>query len=137
VNFQDYNWPDEKILIADDDIYSVILLEKIMNKIGVKVLTANNGDKALELLKAERDITIAIVDILMPRLNGDEVVKKANKFRKDVIYIAYTADILRLKKKLWFDLGFYSCLTKPVLPKIILKTINEAIEIREKKVSTL
>jgi CheY-like chemotaxis protein len=137
VNYLDYNWPNEKILIADDDLYSIILLEKIMNKIGVNYVTANNGFDALELIKADRDITVAIIDILMPILNGDEVVKKANMFRTDVIYIAYTADVLRLNKNHCFDLGFYSCLTKPVLPTKILNTINEAITLREKQYKAL
>jgi CheY-like chemotaxis protein len=137
VNYQNYNWTDEKILIADDDIYSTLLLEKIMNKVGVKVVLASNGDDALQFLRIDRNITIAIIDILMPKLNGDEVVKKANEFRNDVIYIAYTADILRLNKNLCFDLGFYSCLSKPVFPIKILNTINEAILFREKTSKSL
>ena len=137
MNYKNYNWSDEKVLIADDDIYSTILLEKIMNKVGVRVVLASNGEEALHLLKSDRNITIAIIDILMPKLNGDEVVKKANEFRTDVIYIAYTADILRLNKNKFFDLGFFYCLTKPVFPLKILNTINEAVLFREKTIKTL
>jgi CheY-like chemotaxis protein len=137
LNYKDFNWSKEKILIADDDIYSAILLEKIMNKVGVEIVLANNGEEALAILKSDRNITIAILDILMPKLNGDEVVKKTNEFRDDVIFIAYTADILRLNKNICFDIGFYSCLSKPVYPLKILNTINEAILFRERIFKTL
>jgi CheY-like chemotaxis protein len=132
LNNINFNWPEEKVLIADDDIYSIILLEKIMNKIGVKVVVANNGLEAFELLKTDMEISVAILDILMPKLNGDEVVRNVNNYRRDIIYIAYTADVLRLNKKLCFELGFFSCLTKPVSPTKLLYTINEAILQREK-----
>lgn len=137
MNYKDYNWSDEKVLIADDDIYSTILLDKIMNKVGVNVVIANNGEEALRILKTDPNITIAIIDILMPILNGDEVVKKTIEFRTDVLFIAYTADILHMNKKKCFDLGFFSCLAKPVFPLKILNTINEAVLFREKTIKTL
>jgi CheY-like chemotaxis protein len=137
VNYKDYHWSEEKILIADDDIYSAILLEKVLNKVGVKIVMANNGEEALHLLKTDMDITIAIMDILMPLLNGDDVVKKAGEFRTDVIYIAYTADILRINKYKCFELGFYSCLSKPVFPLKILNTIDDAVLYREKTFKSL
>jgi CheY-like chemotaxis protein len=131
-NYKEFNWPYEKILIADDDLYSSILLEKIMLKVGVKVVLARDGEEALQKLIFDKEITIAILDILMPKLNGYEVVQNANHKRSNVIYIAFTADIVRIDKKKCHDLGFYTCISKPVFPMKILNTINDAILSREK-----
>lgn len=136
LNYKEFNWPYERILIADDDLYTAILLEKIMLKVGVKVILARDGQEALQKLTSDPAITVAIVDILMPKLTGYEVVKKANLIRSDVIYIAFTADIVRIDKKKCCELGFFTCIPKPVFPMKILSTINDAILSREKSLKS-
>lgn len=132
INYGEFNWQSEKILIADDDYYTAILMEKILLKVGAKVVLARDGAEALEKLLTDSYITIAIVDILMPKLSGYEVVQKANLKRADVIYVAFTADIVRIDQKKCCELGFFTCIPKPVFPMKILKTINEAILLRER-----
>lgn len=136
LNYREFNWPSEKILIADDDLYTAILLEKIMGKVGVKVVLAHDGEEALQKLTSDLSITVAIIDILMPKLTGFEVVQKANLKRSDVIYIAFTADIVRIDHKKCCDLGFFTCISKPVFPIKILSTINDAILSREKSLKS-
>jgi CheY-like chemotaxis protein len=137
LDYKEFNWPDEKILIADDDIYTAILLEKIMKKVGVKVVLARDGEEALSKLTVDLEITVAILDILMPKLTGYEVVQKININRSDIIYIAFTADIVRLDRKKCCDLGFYACIPKPVFPMKILNTINDAILAREQSLRSI
>jgi CheY-like chemotaxis protein len=137
LNYNDFNWDAEKILIADDDLYTAILLEKIMMKVGVKVELARDGSEALEKLISDSAITIAILDILMPRLTGYEVIQKAKVKRPDIIFIAFTADIVRIDHRKCTEIGFYTCIPKPVFPVKILNTINEAISSREKTLKPL
>jgi len=137
LNYKEYNWSEEKILIADDDIYTSILLEKIMKKVGVKTVIASDGEEALLKLSTDLDITVAILDILMPKLTGYEVIQKSKLKRSNVIYIAFTADIVRLDKNKCSDLGFYACIPKPVFPMKILNTINDAILAREQSLKSI
>lgn len=137
LNYNEFDWATEKILIADDDLYTAILLEKIMMKVGVKVVLARDGLEALNIISTDPDITVSILDILMPRLTGYEVIQKAKLIRPDIIYIAFTADIVRIDHKKCSELGFYTCIPKPVFPVKILNTINDAIMSREKTLKSL
>jgi CheY-like chemotaxis protein len=137
LNYKEFNWQSEKILIADDDHYTAILLEKILLKVGSSVILARDGAEALKKLTSDPEITIAILDILMPHLTGYEVVQKACPKRSDVIYIAFTADVIRIDHKKCSDLGFFTCIPKPVFPMKILNTINDAILYREQTLKSL
>lgn len=64
------------ILIADDDPISCRLLESIVNKIGFEAVTVDDGDKALKILLSESSPKIAILDWMMPEIDGIEVCRK-------------------------------------------------------------
>ncbi len=130
MNYEDYNWENEYFLIADDDLYSYLLLEKILNKTRAKVDYASNGKDALEKIMTESSYTLAILDILMPKLSGFEVIEAARKFRPDLIYIAYSADVVRLDRDKCYEIGFHACIPKPILPVKLLKKLNEVLILR-------
>jgi CheY-like chemotaxis protein len=125
-----YNWAGEKFLVADDDAYSYLLLDKVLKKTGASVVFAYDGEEALKKLKQDRTITIAILDIIMPRINGYEVVERIKKFRPDLVCVAYTADVVRFNMERCKELGFYTCIAKPVLPAKFLGILNEALALR-------
>ena len=105
-----YNWEREKILIADDDIYSFLLLQKVLKRTGAQVFHAQDGQEALGKLMNDRTYSIAVLDIVMPLLSGFEVV-------------------MRCKKKC-LEAGFNICITKPVLPVRFLNALDEALSLR-------
>jgi CheY-like chemotaxis protein len=133
VDYTEYNWSDEMILVADDDLQSCIILEKVFEKTGVKTKIAYDGIDALEIIKTDISITMAIVDIRMPKLNGYELVEKAIKIRPDIIYIAYTADIFQLDRKKCADIGFFTILPKPILPSILVETLDKVLIARKSR----
>jgi len=125
-----YNWPQEKILIADDDSFSYLLLARVLKKTGAELVFASDGEEALEVLKNDLTITVAILDILMPKINGTEVVKRVKAIRPDLIFIAYTADVIRFDNIKCKDYGFSACISKPILPARFLRILNESFELR-------
>ncbi len=68
--------PKPKILIAEDDVVSRRVLEAFASKRGYDVITAGNGEDALTLLSAEDAPRLAILDWMMPGMEGTEVCRK-------------------------------------------------------------
>jgi CheY-like chemotaxis protein len=132
VDLSEFNWKNEVILVADDDLHSSMILEKVFAKIGVQARFACNGLDALGIIKTDLSITLAIVDIRMPKLDGYELVEKAITIRPDIIYIAYTADVLWLNRKRCADIGFYTYILKPILPSVFVEILNEAFIARKR-----
>jgi CheY-like chemotaxis protein len=131
VSQDSYIFNEEKFLVADDDSQTCMILERVFMKEGIKTRIAKNGLEALKILKSDYSITLAIIDIRMPKLDGYQVVENAIKFRPDIIYIAYTADVFRLDRERCAKIGFYSCLSKPLLPSMLVKALNEALLARK------
>jgi CheY-like chemotaxis protein len=127
MNAETISFHNETFLIADDDPQTCMLLERVLMKAGLKSKIANNGLEAFNIIKSDYSITVAIVDIRMPKLDGYELVKKAVKIRPDIIYIAYTADVIRVDKEKCREIGFYACLSKPLLPSILLQYIQQIL----------
>jgi CheY-like chemotaxis protein len=125
-----YNWAGEKFLIADDDTYSYLLLAKVLKNTGASLEFAVDGEQAVKKLRIDKSITAAILDIIMPKMNGVEVVKIIKKTRPDLIFIAYTADVVRFNAEKCKEYGFDFCISKPILPVRFLRILNEALALR-------
>jgi len=94
-----------QILICDDDDIFLKFCTKIIGKMGFSVLAAANGDEAIDLLKANPDIKLALIDLLMPIRSGWEVIKfiKKEEQLKKIPLVAITGlspspeDLLKVK----------------------------------------
>ena len=64
-----------KILIADDDMVSRTLLERVLGKEGYEVISAENGQQAIDKLTADRGPRLALLDWVMPEVNGPDVCR--------------------------------------------------------------
>ncbi len=126
-NHRKYDWSSEKILIADDDFYSFLLLQKILSRTGATLIHAKNGKEALEKLIKDRTISIVILDIVMPYLSGLEVIRRCRTLLPDSIFIAFTADVIRYDKDRCQEAGFNICISKPILPIKFLSILEEAL----------
>jgi DNA-binding response OmpR family regulator len=102
------------ILIADDEIEIVELIELYLSKENFNVLKAFNGKDALEFIK-KGNISLAIVDIMMPDLNGFQVIKEARKEYNIPLIILSARDDFS-DKVLGLDIGADDYITKPFNP---------------------
>ncbi|MCP4701888.1 MAG: response regulator [Gammaproteobacteria bacterium] len=105
---------NRKILLADDDVRNIFALGAILEEKGMKVVTGKNGEEALELL--EEDIDLVLMDIMMPKMDGYEAIRKIRKqprFRKLPI-IALTAKAMKEDRKKCIEAGANDYLAKPV-----------------------
>jgi diguanylate cyclase (GGDEF)-like protein len=78
-----------KILIADDDFTSRRILETVLGKLGYEVLSVADGDEAWEKLQEKDGPKLAILDWVMPGIEGVEICRKLRKIEKDVDQYTY------------------------------------------------
>lgn len=113
-----------KILIAEDDEPSELLIQLEVEKYSKEILKAHSGIEAIELCRNHPDIDLILMDIQMPVINGYDATKKIREFNKKVIIIAQTAFGLTGDKEKAMEAGCSGYMSKPI-NGIILKGIIE------------
>ncbi len=106
----------KKILLVDDDMRNVFALSKILKERGMKVVKAENGKNALEMLATHSDIDLVLMDIMMPEMDGYEAMRRIRsqvKF-KHLPIVALTAKAMKDDKQKCIDAGANDYISKPV-----------------------
>ena len=107
---------DKTVLVVDDDMRNVFALSKVLEEKGIRVLKAENGQRALDVLKDIPDVDLVLMDIMMPVMDGYETIKRIRAqetFRKLPV-IALTAKAMKEDKTRCIDAGASDYLPKPV-----------------------
>lgn len=118
-----------KVLIVDDEPHIRLLLEQTLEELedaGVEILVAENGEIAIEIIKAEKP-DLVFLDVMMPRMNGFDVCKTVKKeYGLTGIYIIMlTAKGQEFDKQKGMEVGADLYLTKPFNPdEILAKTVE-------------
>lgn len=127
-----------KILIVDDEEHIRELIRFYLDKEGFSVVQASSGEEALHLLENEY-IDLAIVDIMMPVMDGFQLVEEMKEM-KDIPVIMLTAKSQSADKLRGFSLGIDDYVTKPFDPDELLarvKTILKRYSINSQNIVTL
>ncbi|MCI9049348.1 MAG: response regulator transcription factor [Coprobacillus sp.] len=115
-----------KILVVDDEEHIRELIRFYLDKEGFSVLEAENGEIALDLLENEY-VDLAIVDIMMPVMNGFDLVEEMKQF-KDIPVIMLTAKSQSSDKLRGFSLGIDDYVTKPFDPDELLARVKTILK---------
>jgi DNA-binding response OmpR family regulator len=117
-----------KILVVDDEIYIVHILDFSLGMEGYEVVTALDGEQALEKVKSEKPDLI-VLDIMMPKLDGYEVCKnvKSSAETQHIPVILLSAKGRNVDQKLGFDVGADDYITKPFSPRKLVERINQLL----------
>ena len=110
------------ILIVEDEVDIARAIEAYLNNQGYKTFMAGNGIEGLEVLSKE-EIHLAIVDVMMPKMDGWEVCREVRKNSK-VPIIMLTARGDERDELLGFDLGVDEYISKPFSPKILVARVE-------------
>jgi len=122
-----------KILVVDDEARMRKLVKDFLVKKDYIVLEASDGSEALKVFYNEPDISLVILDVMMPKLDGWQVCREIRSNSK-VPIIMLTAKSEEQDELLGFELGIDEYITKPFSPKILTARV-EAI-LRRTKPST-
>jgi two-component system alkaline phosphatase synthesis response regulator PhoP len=122
-----------KLLIVDDESHIRSLIEQTLEELeddGVDFFTAENGEQALEIIKAENP-QLVFLDVMMPKMNGMEVCRRVKKElnMEDVYIILLTAKGQELDRIKGQEVGADVYITKPFSPEAILKKAREVLGI--------
>lgn len=122
-----------KILVVDDEARMRKLVKDFLVKKDYIVLEASDGSEALKVFYDEPDISLVILDVMMPKLDGWQVCREIRSNSK-VPIIMLTAKSEEQDELLGFELGIDEYITKPFSPKILTARV-EAILRRTKPAS--
>ena len=125
-----------KILIVEDDLSSKLYLNKILEKTGVTILNAGDGQEAIDILLANPDTDIVLMDIQLPVMDGYTTAKKIREFRKNMIIIAQTAYGLLGEKEKILDSGFDDYLIKPIFSQNLIDKLESNLDRMKSSVDT-
>lgn len=114
-----------KTLVVEDDMISEILLEKAINKISKEILKAKTGVDAVNIVRANPDIDLILMDIRLPELSGYKAVRQIREFNKNVVIIAQTAYGLSGDMKKAKEAGCTDYIAKPIIKEELLKLISK------------
>ena len=113
------------ILVVDDDKEIVNAIYIYLNKEGYNILTAYNGEEAIEKLK-NNEVHLIIVDIMMPKMNGIEFTDRVRE-NKSIPIIMLSAKSEDYDKVLGLDKGADDYITKPFNPMELVARVNSQI----------
>ncbi len=116
------------VLIAEDDENCFELLRRILIDSGFKILHADNGVKAVELVINHPEIDLILMDIRMPLMDGIEATKKIRELMPNIPIIAQTAFAFNEERDKIIEAGCNNFLTKPIESDLLLKMIDNLIE---------
>ncbi|BAP56246.1 signal transduction histidine kinase [Thioploca ingrica] len=105
----------KKVLIVDDDVRNVFALAATLEDKGMEIVVAHNGQEALPILETQTDISVILMDIMMPGMDGYETIRQIRsqvRFRKLPI-IALTAKAMKGDKAKCIEAGASDYLAKP------------------------
>ena len=114
-----------KILIAEDDWASFQYISRILAKTEISILHAENGEKAVELVKAIPDLRLVLMDIKMPIMNGIEATKLIKQIRPELPIIAQTAYAFSSEREEILSIGCNDYISKPISKANLLKVIEK------------
>lgn len=120
----------DTILIVDDmDVNRAILCE--IFKDDYRILEADNGRKALEIIENEKDcLATILLDIVMPEMNGFEVLENIDHaVMKEVPVILITGDTTTMPEERGFDLGVADVVKKPFEPHVVRRRVANVINL--------
>jgi len=114
-----------KILIAEDDEASCLLLKYILAGENAQLLWAKNGREAIEICENDSSIGLVLMDINMPVLNGLDAAREIKKFRPSLPIIAQTAYAVAGDKERILDSGCNDYISKPLEKNMLLELIGK------------
>jgi CheY-like chemotaxis protein len=114
------------VLLVDDDARNIFALSSVLERRGMKVLTATTGNEAISIIKSEPEVAIVLMDIMMPGMDGYEtmqVIRADPAFRRLPI-IALTAKAMKGDREKCLDAGASDYLAKPVNTEQLLSALR-------------
>ncbi|GAB4136537.1 MAG: hypothetical protein Tsb009_03650 [Planctomycetaceae bacterium] len=128
-----------KILIVDDVPFMIMSLRQLLERNGYRVVTANSGEKALEIISSDFSIDVVVTDLVMPDMDGVELFEKAQMVERfndsgtlpPIPFVLLTSCEKSGNRSNWDSAlntarrEFLGILQKPVVEREIIEVLNK------------
>jgi HAMP domain-containing protein/CheY-like chemotaxis protein/signal transduction histidine kinase len=115
-----------KVLVVDDDIRNIFALNSLLERHHMQVITATNGQEAIELVESTDDLSLVLMDVMMPEMDGYETMRRIRnrqEFRSLPI-IALTAKAMKGDREKCLEAGASDYVAKPVNTDQLLSLVR-------------
>jgi HAMP domain-containing protein/CheY-like chemotaxis protein/signal transduction histidine kinase len=116
----------KSVLVVDDDVRNIFALSSVLERRGMKVLTASTGSEATSLLERTPGVSIVLMDIMMPEMDGYQTMHKIreNPELRRLPIVALTAKAMKGDREKCFEAGASDYLAKPVNTEQLLSALR-------------
>ena len=106
----------KKVLVVDDDVRNIFAISSILERHGMDVVTANNGQEAIEKVEADKGLAVVLMDIMMPGMDGYETIRRIRERDawKKLPIIAVTAKAMTGDRERCIEAGANDYCAKPI-----------------------
>ena len=114
------------VLVVDDDVRNIFALSSVLERRGMRVLTASTGNEAIQTLETTPDVSMVLMDIMMPEMDGYQTMQRIREkpvFRRLPI-VALTAKAMKGDREKCFEAGASDYLAKPVNTEQLLSALR-------------
>jgi len=114
------------VLLVDDDARNIFALSSVLERRGMKVLTATTGSEAVTLVESNPEIAVVLMDIMMPQMDGYQTIAaiRADPSFRRLPIIALTAKAMKGDREKCLEAGASDYLAKPVNTEQLLLAIR-------------
>ncbi len=126
LNSSDEDIVGRTVLLVDDDSRNIFALSSVLERRGMKVLTATTGREAIALVEETPELAIVLMDIMMPEMDGYQTIGKIreNKAYRRLPIIALTAKAMKGDREKCLEAGASDYLAKPVNTEQLLSALR-------------
>jgi CheY-like chemotaxis protein/signal transduction histidine kinase/HAMP domain-containing protein len=126
LNSSDEDLLDRTVLLVDDDARNIFALSSVLERRGMRVLTATTGEEAIELVQSTADLAIVLMDIMMPQMDGYQTMAAIRKIPalQRLPIIALTAKAMKGDREKCLEAGASDYLAKPVNTEQLLSALR-------------
>ena len=114
------------VLVVDDDVRNIFALSSVLERRGMKVLTASTGKEAIKTLESTNNLAIVLMDIMMPEMDGYQTMQviRNNPALRRLPIVALTAKAMKGDREKCLEAGASDYLAKPVNTEQLLSTLR-------------
>ena len=116
----------KRVLIVDDDVRNIFALTTVLEEHDMVITSADNGRKAIDMLRGDPLVDVVLMDIMMPGMDGMETMREIRKIPelKRLPIVAVTAKAMKGDREKCIEAGAWDYLSKPVEPEQLLAVLR-------------
>ena len=117
----------KRVLVVDDDVRNIFALSSVLERHGMDVVTAGNGQEAIEQVESDPDIALVLMDIMMPGMDGYDTMRaiRAQPDSRSLPIVALTAKAMKGDREKCLEAGASDYIAKPVVTDQLLGVLRQ------------